>query len=619
MGDRAIVGVDLSRGVVERDILPPYLARDFCGGSGINSRLLYDLAPPGVDPLSARNPLLLGVGPMVAAGVPSAARVTFTSTGPLTGLFCDSNAGGSLGLRLAGAGIDHLAIVGRAAAPSCLVVERDGAVGVLETPELWGLSPEETDARLAERFGDCETARIGVAGERGVLFSGIVSARRRPSLSGRGGLGAVMGSKNLKAIVVRAPLPPREADPGSCRNLVAALLESPRLRMRAERGTLDLLQAYAAMGDLRERNFGRALPAEAIASLDPDAIHEKHAEGRRGCTGCPTPCGFLYGGVDLTKGRRAEFGAVYALGPNLGVADFEGVLRLLEAADGLGLDAIELGTTLAAYAAAVERGEVDGGAPVWGDLPRLLGLVDSLARREGPGAALADGAAGFARSIGKPDLAPHAKGLGGRPEKNLASVLGQCVSTRGGDHMRAFPFLLFGGGNRAAIDRVFGPLPEEGYDPERPAAKGRLVWWHENFKAAIDAAGFCAFSAAALIADGLFTPGAVAALLPEGDATWEGFFAAGERIVQVQRAFNARRGATRADDLPSWALADLSREGMLGEYYRWRGLSEAGTPTRKRLHSLGLEDLSFGLEAEGVLGEGGSPFPGTSVPAAAPA
>ncbi|HET6201205.1 MAG TPA: aldehyde ferredoxin oxidoreductase C-terminal domain-containing protein [Planctomycetota bacterium] len=612
MRGRTIVGVDLSRGVVERDDLPGYLARDFCGGSGVNSRLLYDLAPR-VEPLSPANPLLLGVGPMVAAGVPSAARVTFTSTSPLSGFFCDSNAGGSLGLRLAGAGIDHLLLTGRAPLPSCVVVGREGEVDVIATPDLWGLPPEETDARLAERFGDCETARIGLAGERGVRFAGIVSGRRRPSLSGRGGLGAVMGSKNLKGIVVRAPVPRREADADSCRNLVAALLESPRLQMRAQRGTLDLLHAYAAMGDLRERNFERAVPAETVEAFDPDAIHEEHAEGRKGCTGCPTPCGFLYGGVDLTKARRAEFGAVYALGPNLGVSDFAGVLRLLEAADRYALDAIELGTTLATYASALDRGE-RGGDPIWGDVPRLLALVDSLGRIEGPGAPLADGAAAFARSIGRPELAPHSKGLGVRPEKNLASVLGQCVSTRGGDHMRAFPFLLFGGGNRAAIERVFGPLPEQGYDPTLPAAKGRLVWWHENFKTAIDAAGFCAFSAAALVADGLLSPGDLAGLMPDGDGSWEGFFAAGERTVQLQRAFNARRGASRADDLPPWAATDLERDGMLEEYYRWRGLSADGRPTFARLASLALDDVALELRERRVLGEGGSPYSGPPSP-----
>jgi aldehyde:ferredoxin oxidoreductase len=605
-----VLHVDLSTGEASRSRVPAALPRDYLGGSGVNGRLLYDLAPRGVDPLSPESPLLVGVGPLVAAGVPSAARVTFTSKSPLTGWFCDASAGGSIGSRLAGAGIDHLVLVGRAPRPSILVLGERTSVRLEDAAELWGLDPDETDRRLAARFGDASTARIGFAGERGVRFAGIVTGRERSSLSGRGGLGAVMGAKNLKSIVVTARPAPRAFEGEHRRELVAALLESPRLRMRAKRGTLDLLHAYAAMGDLRTRNYSAVASEEEAEAYEPEAIHSRHAAGRVGCRGCPTPCGVVYAGVDFERGRRAEFGALYALGPNLGLRKFEDALRLLGEADAFGLDAIELGGTLSAYAAAVEEGAVGGMEPPWGDVERLLDLTRSLVQREGRGAALADGAAAFARSVGLPRLAPHAKGLVGRPEKNLAAVLGQCVSTRGGDHMRAFPFLLFGGGNRAAIDRVLGPLPDvAAYDPLEPSGKGRVVWWHENFKSAVDASGFCVFSAAALVADGLFTPEDLASVLGDPGGGWDAFFLAGERAVQIQRAFNALGGATRVDDSPPWAASDLDREGMLDEYYRWRGLSAEGRPTRERLASVGMGDVARDAAAAGVLGSEGTPFP----------
>jgi aldehyde:ferredoxin oxidoreductase len=385
----------------------------------------------------------------------------------------------------------------------------------------------------------------------------------------------VLGRLGLTAIAVRAS--PVEPDTGSDRSdLTRLLARSPRLRARAEGGTLEVAGALAASGNLGGTGFAGAMSTEDARAWS--AGLDTKDRSRKGCAGCPTPCGFVFErgfpGEDAHR-LGARFGALFALGPNLGLDRAEDALALLFACDGAALDAIETGAVLALLFRARETGRLPG-AP--GPAPRsnpeaLLGLIEDLVERLGDGRWLALGASEMARELGLASEVRAARGQGARADASLAAILGQCAGVRGSDPMRTFPFLL-SDASPARLRELLAPipLPRGAEDPRDPAGKGRIVWWHENLMAAIDASGFCAFSAAGLLA-------------------------AGASIVAVARDLNRRFGARVEDDFPPWARADLERPGMWPEYAAMRGLDSSGGPSAETWSRLASESiLEVGLE-----------------------
>jgi aldehyde:ferredoxin oxidoreductase len=388
--------------------------------------------------------------------------------------------------------------------------------------------------------------------------------------------------------------------------LIELLTRSPRLAERAAGGTFELFDAYGARADLMERNYDRPLGPDDARAWSARAGERE--VGRKGCRGCPTPCGWVFesatpGSAEGSTRRGGRFSALYALGPNLGLADFDAALPLLAACDDAGIDAKEIGAALALACAAQSAGQLsETGAlrdSLWGNDAALRALIEDTVEGRGLGRAIARGTRSFAAELGLCDELFEVKGQTLRRESNLAVVLGQCVSSRGADPMRANPFSM-GASDRASLTTLLAPLtlPARAEDPLDPAGKGRIVWWHENWMAAIDMSGFCAFSASGLLADGVCTVDelarwiAPAALRAEcdGEATCslgERLLAAGSSIATLQRALNHHLGARAEHDRPAFLREVLDLPSMWPEYAALRGLDESAAPTAETWSRVG--------------------------------
>ncbi|HJO25767.1 MAG TPA: aldehyde ferredoxin oxidoreductase N-terminal domain-containing protein [Planctomycetota bacterium] len=558
----------------------------------------------------AQPPLVLAVGDAVRRGLPTAQRTAIMGRSPLSGRLALGHVGGELASRLVSVW-DAVAISGRTRVPGAvLVINPDGKPGLLSVPELTGLSPAATGRQLEEIFGPCASLRVGPAGEAGLIGANLCTGGEAGSFVGRGGLGARFGGLGLKALVVLAGGPAMGMAAGESaaaggddyggpgNNLALALKASPRLRARADGGTLELFQAYGARGDLRGAGYAEPVSGAVVNRL----VNEVEAaggerRGQRGCHRCPTPCGWTF----ETRGGRttAHFSALYALGLNVGEEHLDGALRLLAVCDEMGLDAKSTGASLALLA--------DGDGEAMERLVRaaVAGSGEEEARL------LAAGPAATAQALGLEGEAHLVRGQAGRPEGNLASVLGQCVAVGGVDPMRSFPFLATDGpaggpdgGGVLVLEGGGGVLGGGELDPTRPEGKGRLVWWHENLVSALDMVGFCAFSGAGLLADRAATLDTLAGwILPaalggEVAGPWQGvgparrLLAAGASVVLLGRLLDRRWGHSEAEARPAWAAHLLDQPGMLDEYRALRRWGGAG-PER---------GLSADLGTEGVLG-----------------
>ena len=485
---------------------------------------------------------VVAVGNAVRRGLPTAARTTVAARAPLHGGFAEGLVGGDLGRRLARVA-DAVVIEGELpGGAGVLVIDAQGRAALARAPELRGLDPRAAHAALAARFGPAATLRVGPAAEHGARVASLASGGAEASFVGRGGLGAAFAAHGLKALVVQAP--EVEATPDA--ELVRALASSPRLLARAADGTFELAHARAARGELGQ-DEARVLYEGARAA----------ARERTGCAGCPTPCGWSFARPGAGP-EPARFGKLWGLAAPLGLARFEDALELAAACDRAGVDAKETAAGLRLFAEAR------------GDPARLRSLIEDLGRGSGPGWALAEGAAALARALGVGRAEPvEAAG----PERGLAARLGAFISTNGADPMRTFPFLIeAGGGERLARLLAGVPLPEGALDPDQPAGKGRLVWWHENLAAALDATGFCAFSAAGLLSDGaLDLDGLAARLYPDaGERPGRALLERGAALVGLRRELAERLG--RAPRRPP---PELAGRGLFPEYERWRALGWA--------------------------------------------
>lgn len=626
-------------------------------------------ARPGAVLGARSSPFVVAIGPAVRAGLPTAARASVAALAPLDGGYSEGLVGGDLARRLARV-CDALVLSGRALELSVLVLEADGRARLEPAPELAALPVRETLRALRARFGDAAVLAIGPAGERGVPYASLASGGEPPSFVGRNGLGAAFGALGLKALVVRAE-PVEAADDERARALRELCARSPRLRARAEGGSLEIAAATAARGDADAPRWSATEPASGLA--------------RKGCSGCPTPCGLVFervlpgGGATEARSQRAHYGALAPFGPALGIERVEDGLALLARCDELGLDAKEAGAVLALLDRARELGrapgprargdvaalarELDlaaggvgrtaqtaartdedgasaeslafveprasaeslalGGPGASAEPPALVGLgasAESLAL----GALLGRGAAAVARAFGLEDEAPVARGRAVRVERELASRLGAFASARGGDPMRTLAFLAGDVPSRAVLERLVAPARLTG-DPELDAAL--VVAWSEALANALDATGFCAFSAAGLVADGVATLDELARLVapPLADAREPGraLLALGASVALVQHALTSgfaprepdacgaraeRAPGVRAPSAPTfdaeWAR-ELARVAW-PEYARRRGLDLEGRVLPDAWARLGEET------------EPGEPPPSTGGPDGAP-
>ncbi|MEV0385693.1 aldehyde ferredoxin oxidoreductase C-terminal domain-containing protein [Nonomuraea sp. NPDC050643] len=564
--------------------------RSYLGGVGLGTWLLHRLAPAGVDPLAPEAPLAFVFSSLVGTPLTTSAKFAVVAKSPLTGLLTDALASSRFAIAGKLTGHDAIVIRGRADELSVLLIEGDD-VRLEPAPELAGMTAAEAETAARARFGRTwQTAAIGPAGERQVRYATISHDGRH---AGRGGLGATMGAKNLKAVLVRAATKVSVADQAGVLAAARDLRRrsfGPATAKYRELGTLANLLAFNAVSTLPTRNF-TAATFEGAPRLAAEELHELRGVARNSCASCSIGCEHIYS----RKGggsQRMEYENVFALGPLCGVSDPDEVFAASARCDELGLDTISAGGTIAWAMECVERGLLDEPWLRFGDGAALLRALDAIGERSpGLGELLAQGSRRAAAVVGQSsiDFAPQVKGLelpGYEPRTLQAMALGLAVNARGADHNRSGAYEADLSGEH---DRLAGG-----------AAHVAAAIATEDRAAVMDSMILCKFLRG--VFDDPFTEWAGLLALVTG---WPMDAAelrdTARRIVRAKRAFNLREGATAADDtLPARMLEtplelgsgrraalDSGRlRSMVAGYYSARGLDEEG-----RVAAADLADL----------------------------
>ena len=598
-----VLAVDLTRAISRIEPLDEATARAFLGGNGLAARLLYDRVPAGVDAFDPANAIVFSVGPITDTTVPGNSRACVAAKSPLTNLFFDSTFGGRFPATLKRTGFDAVIITGRAAGPGYLVVTEQGAE-LKAADDLRGRTTRDTvQALVAAEGTDADAIAIGPAGERRVRFAAMAHYwRNREGVSGRGGLGAVLGSKNLKAVVVKGGRKTEVADAPGLKALIDQTREPLKTGTQALStfGTPFLVGPINAIGALGAYNLRQETFAEA-AAVNGDTMKAHYHDRDTTCLKCPVACGKQYaigeGEFAATRAKMPEYETIFALGPMLGIANPEALILANDLCDLLGMDTISIGVTLAFVCEALERGWLkreDVGVPFgWGDWRGMLRLVEMTAAREGFGARIAEGAWRLAESVHpegtklvyavkRLELPAHSA----RALKGMS--IGYATATRGGSHHDTRPT----------------PQYAAGFDRRSTVDKPAFAIRSQHFTAVGDSLVMCRFTSERGF--GLYVGEPYAAMIRAvtgWDVTVDEVERVGERIVNLERLFNVREGVRRHDDVLPWKVMhepipagpsagmycppdELS--AMLDEYYRLRGWDTDGVPTRARLSSLGL-------------------------------
>jgi len=598
-----IIRVDLSRGDFAIEDLDPYQAMDYIGARGLGTKILYDEIDPKVDPLSPENKLIFMNGPLTGTGALGGNRLVAVTKSPLTGTVTCPNSGGHLGPELKFAGYDGIIFEGKAPNPVYLWINND-EIEIRPAEHLWGKTTNETEDIIRAEIGDkwqamdTHIACIGPAGERLVRIGAIMTDRNRAL--GRGGAGAVMGSKNLKAVVVRGTGAVTVYDGQAFKETTLAVLEKvpPGGGPVAEFGLLAVGEVGAMFGILSTRNF-QSNVFEGWGNINMTALKSQFLVRNRGCFACCVPCARVYR-VDNVEGfecagEGAEFETHALLGAACGVDNLPAVLKAGYLCNNLGMDSISMGGTLACAMELYERGylpEKDVGYKLnFGNAQALVELVEKTGLRQDFGDVLAEGSYRMAEKYGHPEISMSVKKQElptWHPQAVQGTGLEYATSNRGGDHMKAFVLgeeLLSSGGPEIAL---------------KTEGKAAMVIPAQHRNAVIDSAGLCTV-VLAIAQSWDFEP--LTSLLEAATGagyTQESVELAGERIWNVERLFNLAAGITGKDDtLPKRILEEPQLSGaweghvnrlgeMLPEFYRLRGWDEEGVPTQEKLQELGL-------------------------------
>ena len=618
-----VLDIDLATRTVTEIAVAAEDRRRYLGGKGLGLRYLYERLQPGVDPLGPDNVLILMMGVLMGTGAPCSSRFAALTKSPLTGLVASSSCGGPFGMALKSAGYDGLILTGDARSPAVLEIGAD-SVRFREAGELWGRETHTAQAALGLERDDGALV-IGPAGEHQVWFANVRSGSR---FLGRAGLGAVMGSKHLKALVARGGthklVPHDPAGFQAVRRQALAYIRANDLTGNVYRtqGTVANLAFCNSGGLLPVRNFRDGSDPRA-AALTGDVWRERYRTKPHACRTCAILCGHAGTYPDGRTHQIPEYESISLLGPNLEIFDTERITEWNERCNALGMDTISAGATLAYVMEAGERGLLDRvtGAP--SRIPRLrfgspegiTEALDAIAHRRDFGDAMADGTRRLAQTYGGADFAIQVKGLdlpGYDPRGAWGQGLAYAVANRGGCHLSASIF---------AQEAVFGYL-----NPYTTRAKAEFVNYLTNLSGAVNSLQTCAFTAFAYLLEPpliklsppwlirtamQYLPKIAIAMLDIRVFTrfyqtvtgipmsQRDFLQAGRRINTLERLMATREGITRADDtLPDRLLHEgrscdpdrrtVPLEPMLDRYYRLAGWSEDGIPTEKTLRQLGL-------------------------------
>ncbi|MCD4686411.1 MAG: aldehyde ferredoxin oxidoreductase family protein [Anaerolineae bacterium] len=581
--------VDLTTGSIETKPLDMDIAKQFIGGRGIGARLLWDLVGPEVEPLSPENVLIIATGPLTATGFQTSNRFSVSTKSPLTGTVLDANSGGTWGMRFKRAGYDLLVITGRAEKPVYIELSPD-VVEIKDATHLWGKTVSETSEALGQNKNKRNVLCIGPAGENLVLFAAIMNDVSRAAA--RGGPGAVMGSKNLKAIVVEGNERVEFDDKERFRFVqyeATKMLKANPITSQAlpEFGTSVMMNILNNIGALPTRNFQQS-HFENAEAISGEALTEQYLVSNDACWACPISCTRVTK-TSKKEGEGPEYETAWAFGAACGIDDLEAITHVNYLCIDMGLDTISAGVTVACAMELAERGLLKTDLR-FGRADMLEQIVEDIAYRRDVGDELAEGSARLAAKYGAPDLAMAVKKME-MPAYDSRGMQGQgllfATSNRGGCHMR---------GNMLGLE-VLG-LPKL-IDRFQVQGKASYVVVNQDSNSVIDSLVVCKFAHIA-VADEYFAR-ALTALTGVEYSTGD-LYRTGARIWNMERMYNVREGFGRADDtLPPRLLeepATGASEGwvshlneMLGEYYRTRGWDEDGVPQPKILEKLGLADL----------------------------
>ena len=614
-----ILEIDLTSQTIQKKELPEFLAYQYLGQAGINARLLYDGTASACDPYGPDAPMILGVGPLGGTLAPCSSRFTITFKSPLTGIFGDSNCGGHWGAELKMAGYDHMIITGKADHPVYLSIDND-QVKIRDARHLWGTTTWECDQIIKDELRERTTqvVSIGPAGEKLVRFAAMICNLARAAA--RCGPGAIMGSKNLKAIAVRGDrgirVARKEAFEDAVDEAVESILSDPLYESAKTFGTLAITGLAQALGFLPTRNFQEST-FHGAEKLRGEVFLQQYGTKHKGCYNCPVACSRFYqvseGPYASTRGEGPEYETVSALGAKCGNDNFDAILHANTLCNQLGLDTISTGNTLAWAMECREKGiltreRLDGLDLRFGNDGAMIELIKKIAMRDGIGDLLAEGAFRAAQRIGGSDLVVHSKGLD-YPAVDIRGTKGMAlsfaVSPRGGDHLKGLSLYEVAPDVYAKdIQRETGIEVTPQYWL-RYETKAELMRWHENWHCVVDSLGLCKLEGIALKP---LLPRHFQRMLTAAtgwEVTVEELDRIGDRIWNVERLFNVREGKGRKDDLPPRRLLEepistgpaqgerLDREKyeqMLTGYYLLRGWDpDTGVPTVQKLHELGLE------------------------------
>ncbi|HET6475252.1 MAG TPA: aldehyde ferredoxin oxidoreductase family protein [Thermoleophilia bacterium] len=610
-----LLRVDLERRTASSEPIDRAVLEKYVGGRGLGVWYLSQEVDPKVDPLSPDNKLIFATGPLTGTSAPAGSRQMLVTKSPLTGAIATSNTGGYFGAEMKFAGYDVVIVEKAATAPVYLWIE-DDRVEFHSAEDVWGREVSATtDILVGETHEEAKVMCIGPAGENLVKISAIMNDMGRAA--GRSGVGAVMGSKKLKAIVVRGTQGIRVADPAGFVQAVQDVRDHELLNQFmtvtvAEYGTSDVVEFSNEFGLLPTRNFQQGT-FEGAAAIGGTAVSRYNLKGigkTKACFGCPTACGrvtAVENGRFKGRGEGPEYETLGSLGAVCGISDLEAVLKSNYLCNELGMDTISAGVTMACAMELVEKGYVsedEVGRPLsFGDGEAVVELLQKTALREGFGDALAEGSYRLADGYGHPELSMTVKKLefpNYDPRGGNGFALAYATQSRGACHIRNEVHCVefFG-------ISLLGITQDEGENVDRFTSEGKaeIAKQIQDYYCMIDSSGMCNFLVIAM-------PHAVAFMGLIEKATGidfgglDGFLRAGEAIFNLERLFNLGAGLTSADDtLPRRMLEEPFVEGaskghvpkldvMLPEYYALRGWDGDGVPTPERLAELGVGSVA---------------------------
>ncbi len=599
----SILRIDLTKGTWKKEPTPPEMARDWLGGRGFGAYLLYKEVPKGADPLGPENKLFISTGLFSGMLIPGGGKCDWTTKSPLTGGYADASMGGHFTAEMKYAGLDTIILEGISPKPVYIFID-DDKIEIRDASDLWGKGTFEVEKGFKEKFGEAyQVAVIGPGGENGVSFASINHDYGRQA--GRGGVGTVMGSKKVKAIVVHGTKSVPVADVEQYRKAGMAIFkackDSDGIKEWTRYGTTIVTSWCDEVGAFPTHNFS-AGSFENGKTLYGPVMREKIVITDKGCFGCPCPCG-KYSNVKKygTYVEGPEYETIGMLGSDLGISDIEDVAQANLLCDDLGIDTISAGGAVAWAMECYEKGiltkaETDGLELNFGNVEAVFALIEKIAKREGIGALLAEGTKRAAKKVGlgSEKFAIQVKGMeqsAYATHNATAMLLAYMTCDVGAHHNRSWAI---------TYDLQVG---REKVVPEKVA---RIIWL-QNFRPMFDVLGGCRLQWVELGIDrDLYVPAL------EGitgiHRTWEDLEKVGERIWNLTRLYWIREneGFDREWDMPAsrfyeepptsgttkdqiTKLEDVHK--LLDMYYEQRGWSENGLPKPEKLESLGLKAM----------------------------